>query len=217
MITHRPAPELLMDHASGALPAGLSLAIAAHAALCPETAAEIARFEQLGGALLERIQPASLDDGALAEVMVRLGTLEAKPARAPAVTDETRALLPPPLWRRVKGDVRNLAWRRRSGGVETVEIAADGDRSSVILLRVAARHRVPKHTHRGLEMALVLAGGYQDGDLHFARGDLHVSDGAIDHQPIADAGEDCLCLVALSGPIRFTGPLSRLANPFVKL
>jgi putative transcriptional regulator len=44
-----------------------------------------------------------------------------------------------------------------------------------------------------------------------------VADPTIDHQPMAQAGDDCICLVALEAPIWFTGPVGRLANPFVKL
>jgi putative transcriptional regulator len=63
----------------------------------------------------------------------------------------------------------------------------------------------------------VLAGAYCDAANCFERGDLQVADPSINHQRLAQPGDDCICLVALEAPIWFTGPLGRLANPFVKL
>ena len=76
---------------------------------------------------------------------------------------------------------------------------------------------MPRHTHRGLELTLVLTGAYCDAANCFERGDIQIADPTTDHQPVAQAGEDCICLVALEAPIWFTGPIGRLANPFVKL
>ncbi len=66
-------------------------------------------------------------------------------------------------------------------------------------------------------MTLVLRGAYTDGAAHFARGDLQVTDQTVDHRPQADAGEECLCFVALEAPIRLTGAIGRLFDPFLRL
>ena len=96
-------------------------------------------------------------------------------------------------------------------------LIADSGKRSAFLLRVKAGKPVPRHTHRGIELTLVLTGAYCDAANCFVRGDIQVADPTIDHQPMAQAGEDCICLVALEAPIWFTGPVGRLANPFVKL
>ncbi len=216
MITHRPPEELLLGYAAGSLTEPIALVLASHAALCPETAGAVRRLEGVGGALLEGIEPSPLKPDALDRALAALDRAEAEPLRA-AATAETRALLPPPVWPCVKGDLENLAWRRRSPFIETAEIRADAGKGSAFLLRVKSGHPVPRHTHRGLELTLVLAGAYCDAANCFVRGDIQVADPTIDHQPIAQAGEDCICFVALDAPIWFTGPIGRLANPFVKL
>lgn len=216
MITHRPPEELLLGYASGSLPEPIALAVASHAALCPETAREIRRLEGLGGSLLDGLAPAELKAGALDRALAALD--EAEPARPKAIaTPAARALLPAPVWPYVKGDLANLAWRHRSPFIDTAELIADGGKRSAFLLRVKAGHPVPRHTHRGLELTLVLTGAYCDAANCFERGDIQVADPTIDHQPMAQVGEDCICLVALEAPIWFTGPVGRLANPFVKL
>lgn len=216
MIAHRPPEELLLGYASGSLPEPIALVVASHAALCPETAREIGRLERVGGTLLDGLAPAELKAGALDRA---LAALDGAPPAAPKpiVTPAARALLPAPLWPYIKGDVANVAWKRRSADVDTADLVADGEARRAFLLRVKAGRPVPRHTHRGLELTLVLTGAYCDAANCFERGDLQVADPTMDHQPVAQAGDDCICLVALEAPIRFTGPIGRLANPFVKL
>jgi putative transcriptional regulator len=220
MITHRAPDELLLGYAAGSLPEPIALAVAAHAALCPETAREIRRLEGIGGILLEGLVPARLEADALDRALSLLDRDEAAQDAAtlgPAATPETRALLPAPIWPYVKGDLKSIAWRHRDRGIETAMLIGERGKRSAFLLRAKGGYPVPRHTHRGLELTLVLTGAYCDAANCFERGDIQVADPTIDHQPMAQAGEDCICLVALEAPIWFTGPIGRLANPFVKL
>ena len=216
MITHRPPEELLLGYAAGSLPEPIALVVASHAALCPETEREIRRLEGVGGTLLEGIVPAEMKAGALDRALVALDHAAPPPPR-PTATSEARALLPAPVWPYVKGSTGNIAWRRRSADVDTADLIADAGGRRAFLLRVRAGRAVPRHTHRGLELTLVLTGAYCDAANCFEPGDLQVADPTMDHQPIARAGEDCICLVALEARIWFTGAIGRLANPFVKL
>ncbi len=215
MIAHRPPEEMLLGYASGSLTEPMALVVASHAALCPETAREIRRLEGLGGALLDGLAPAALKAGALDRALAALD--DEPPPPKPIATPAARALLPAPLWPYVKGDLANLAWQRRSNDVDTADLVTDSGQRRAFLLRVKAGRPVPRHTHRGLELTLVLTGAYCDAANCFERGDIQIADPTIDHQPLAQAGEDCICLVALEAPIWFTGPIGRLANPFVRL
>jgi putative transcriptional regulator len=216
MITHRPPPDLLLSYAAGALPEHLGLAIAAHAALSPDSQREIARLESVGGALLDELAPTTLGRDALERTLAALDetTLAARPM---AVTEETRRLLPAPLWRYVDGDVRKLDWRHVGKGIATARPVRGTAGENGFFLRVPAGRHVAQHTHRGIELTLVLSGAYYDGRSHFKRGDIQVTDATIDHRPQADAGEECLCFVALEAPIRLTGPIGRLVSPLVRL
>lgn len=216
MITHRPSEELLLGYAAGSLPEPIALVVASHAALCPQTADAIRRLEGIGGTLLDGIEPVQMKANALDRALAALDLDVAAPPR-PNVTPETRALLPAPVWPYIKGDLKNLEWRRRSAAIETAELIGDSGKRSAFLMRVKGGAAVPRHTHRGLELTLVLTGAYCDAANCFVRGDIQVADPTIDHQPTAQAGEDCICLIALDAPIWFTGPVGRLANPFVKL
>jgi putative transcriptional regulator len=216
MITHRPSEELLLGYAAGNLPEPIALVVASHAALCPETAGAIRRLEGVGGTLLDRIEPAPMKANALDRALAALD-LDVEAPPAPSATAETRALLPAPVWPYIKGDLKNLVWRHRSAAIETADLVGDGGKRSAFLMRVKGGAAVPRHTHRGIELTLVLTGAYCDASHCFERGDIQVADPTIDHQPKAQAGAECICLVALDAPIWFTGPIGRLANPFVRL
>lgn len=216
MIKHHPTEEYLLDYATGALPEPEALAVAAHAALCRDCRREIERYEAIGGALLDEAEPLPLASDALAEVMARIERPEPVERRV-AVDEETRRVLPSPLWPYVGGSLSSLKWRRRGGGVESVEIGTTRGDYVTRLLRIAPGRAVPAHTHEGSEFTLVLQGGYHDGPIGYARGDLQFADFDTDHKPIADPGEPCLCLAVLDAPMRLTGAVGRLVNPFIRL
>ena len=64
---------------------------------------------------------------------------------------------------------------------------------------------VPQHTHEGSELTLVLEGAFRDKTGRYARGDLALADGSIEHRPVAEPGEDCMCLTVTDAPLRLTG------------
>ena len=84
-------------------------------------------------------------------------------------------------------------------------------------MRIKSGTAMPSHTHEGTELTLVLAGGFSDERGHFLRGDLAEVDASVDHRPIADPGDDCICLAVTDAPLRLTGPFGRLLNPFLRI
>ncbi len=75
---------------------------------------------------------------------------------------------------------------------------------------------MPNHTHGGNEMTLVLAGGFSDDTGHYERGDVSIADDELVHTPVADPGEDCICLAVTDAPLKLTGPIGRIVNLFMR-
>jgi putative transcriptional regulator len=220
MISHHPSSELLFDYAAGSLPEPVALAVAAHAALCPDSRSRVERMEAVGGALLDDLPPADISASALDSVLAAIegaANENDQQDEALALDAETKRLLPSPLWPYVAGGLNRLRWKKRGLAVQSAAVPVASNDYIVRLLRIKAGSPVPAHTHGGVEFTLVLAGGYSDGEAHFQRGDLQIADPSVEHRPVADAGEDCLCFVVLDKPIKLTSRLGRLANPFVKL
>lgn len=217
---HHPDAAVLIDYAAGTSSEAAGVMIASHLALCPVCRAEVERLEAFGGAMLEDLPPTALQNADLDALLARLDAPAAPTPARPAVASSI--LLPRPLRdyladMPVGGDLAALPWRKLGGGVDEIQVpsvATGGEH--LRLLRIRAGSAVPRHTHDGNEMVMVLSGGFSDAAGHYLRGDVGLSDPSIDHTPVADAGEDCVCLSYTDAPLRFTGPLGWLLNRIVK-
>jgi putative transcriptional regulator len=218
MTMHQPSDEMLLDYASGALPEPVALAIATHAALCPSSRDRIETLESFGGDLIEDIEPEALSDHALDRALAAIEVPETEdPRDAVSFDAETRAIVPAPLRSYIGCNLEDVSWRRLSRVVDSAIIPSRLDDYQIRLLRIQAGHPVPTHTHRGMEITVTLQGGYFDGFSHYARGDFQLADPSLEHRPWADEDEVCLCLAVLAAPIRLTGVIGRLIDPFVRL
>ena len=211
--------DLLLRYASGHLPEAQSLVIATHLALCPICRAKVAEYEALGGALVEDLDPVPVAEDALAAVLARLD--EPDHARDAAVLwpkaplSQADLLVPRPLRDYLGISLGELSWRRLMPGLEEADIAVGPESVRARLMRVESGKGMPRHSHEGEEMTLVLSGAYRDESGCYRRGDLQIADPEIDHRPVADEGEPCICLVVTDAPLKLTGPFGRLLNPFV--
>lgn len=223
MPAHHLSEEILMAYAAGSLPEALSLIVASHITLCPVCRAEVERYEALGGSLIEQIDPAALDESALSDIFARLDSDEALGGPAvpwgvsvtAAQRDVADPSIPRPLRDYLGRDLESLPWRTVIRGVEEAEISLESGDCRTRLMRIQPGVAMPRHTHAGEEVTLVLEGGYSDAEGHYARGDVQAADPSVDHQPVADEGEACICLVVSDAPLKLTGPIGRWLNPFI--
>ncbi|HEY0838367.1 MAG TPA: ChrR family anti-sigma-E factor [Azospirillum sp.] len=217
--THHPGDALLMEYAGGCLGEPAALVLATHLALCPGCRHSVAELETVGGALLDELEPESVSTCCRNAVFARLDEAEetARPVRRPTAAAVRRPngapLLPQPL-RRYVGDLERLRWRSRLPGLQIADIPLGNGTAQLVRMRGGVA--VPRHSHDGLELAVILQGGFTDQLGHFLRGDVAVGDDSVDHKPVADT-EGCLCLSVTLGRLRLTGPLGRLIDPFLSL
>jgi putative transcriptional regulator len=223
---HHPSDALLVAYGAGSLGEGLSLAVAVHLAQCPDCRATLAEVEALGGALLEDLPPAPLESLSLSATLDRLEREEApgNPCKAMRIRPRcsrpagpAAASLPGPL-RSYVPSLETLSWQRLAPGVRRVELLPrTSSGGAAQLLRIAPGTALPHHGHGGLELTVVLSGHFADELGRYGPGDLAEVDGDTNHQPIADSHRDCICLIATDAPLRFTGLMGRLMQPFIGL
>jgi putative transcriptional regulator len=208
-----PSEERLLAFEAGTLSAPEAVVVATHLALRPRTRTWTHLARAVGGAVLDDLDPAPLDDGAFAAVLGRLEDAapdEAQSAAAPLTADHA---LPAPL--------RGFAlspWRWAGPGVHVRNVLGprDGD-CRVILLRIAPGQSAPRHTHAGVELTCVIEGAYATEDGVFEAGDFEEADPSVLHQPRVVSDTPCLCVAALDGQIVLPGRLGKLLAPFVRL
>jgi putative transcriptional regulator len=221
-VHHRPPEELLLDYAAGSLAEPLALLVATQITLDPESRHRVQELEHLGGALLDRVEPARMSDDALDAVLARLDELETQGdgsnrSAAADRTATTDAGLPAPLRTYLGDNLEGVRWRERGQSVAEAELLPDYPGYKTRLLRIAAGARIPQHTHSGSEYTLVLEGSFTDESGRYARGDVSVADPEITHQPVAGRECDCICLAVTDAPLKMTGPLGRILNYFVDM
>ena len=210
-VKHHLPHSVLADYSAGTLPEAFSLVVATHVSLCDSCRAAVATHEAVGGAILEDIDRVEVDKDALVATMARIEGMslsDAEPLRPKA-----SGIFPAPLAQYVQGGPDKVRWRKLGAGVKQAVLPCDGE-ATARLLYIPAGVAVPDHTHRGLELTLVLQGAFSDEVDRFARGDVEVGTEDLCHTPVADIGEDCICLAATDAPLRFKGLLPRLAQPF---
>ncbi|MEZ5960399.1 MAG: ChrR family anti-sigma-E factor [Hyphomonadaceae bacterium] len=197
-LVHHPSDDVLTAYAAGALEPGFGLVVGAHVEMCSTCRARVRGFEAVSGASLKDLAEAEVDADALTRVMNRLD--EVAP---PEPAADTRPLLQRlPL--KAKKWVAPGVW---VAGVKTPH----APQNRVYLLSVAPGMPTARHEHSGAEFCTVLTGAYRDELGLFRAGDFAAADGDLNHQPVVQGDEPCVCLFATEGRLKPQGFLGRLA------
>lgn len=210
-IRHHLSDQLLMAYAAGELPEAFNLVVATHVSLCDECRAKLASFEAVGGAMIEMADTVQMSDASLAACLDRIDGLSQANARRPL---KRAGVFPAPLADYVGGGPERVKWRPVGMGVKQAMLQTERG-ASARLLYIPGGQAVPDHGHRGMELTLVLQGAFRDENDRFGRGDVEIADSTLQHTPIAEDGEVCICLAATDAPLRFNAIIPRLAQPFL--
>ena len=211
-IKHHLTDALLIAYSAGSLPEGFNLVVATHISMCDECRARMHEFDAVGGAVMEAEPPMGLSDGSFAATLAKIANTPKVEAAAPKAKSD----LPAPLQDYVGGDLADVKWCKVGGGVRQAILKTDKS-ASVRLLHIPAGAQMPDHGHRGMELTLVLQGAFKDETDRFGAGDIEVASEDDHHQPVAEEGQDCICLAATDAPLRFNGWIPRIAQPFLRI
>lgn len=205
--------ELLAGYAAGTLSYPAQALVGAHLELSDRNRGYVSSLESLAGIGLNDAAPVAFQNRDDVLDAIFSGTAVVTNDNTPTPVNE--ADLPLSLQTIVGSSLEGLPWKTLLPGVKECKFGElDGCTSS--LLWVRAGRAMPSHTHHGTELTLVLKGGFQDEDGHFVAGDVAFADGDVDHKPIADDGEDCICFAVTAGRLELTGPVGRWFAPFMR-
>ena len=217
-IRHHPDDASLIAYAAGSTTEAMSLVVAAHLELCSNARARVREAQDLGGSLLDGLDAAPLDDGALAAALrwPWMRRPAPNPEPSPALRPRTVAGLPATLSPWLPAGLERVPWRALVPGIRHFRFPGlDNGNGTVRLLAIAPGTALPHHGHGGSELTLVLRGSFADEIGRFQAGDLAELDPSIQHQPVADTDTPCICLIATDARLRFTGVMGRLFQPLV--
>lgn len=205
--------EWLLSYAAGAISPARSLLVASHTSFHDDLQEKVADAEAIGGAMLEAMNADDdVDPRVLERLLDRLGE---KPAEIP--TPRANSIFPAPLAEFVGADESSLKWRFMGPGVSHVRLWDGPNDERLWLLRARGGMQMPEHGHSGDEWTLVLKGAFETSLGRFGVGDMDVADDAVEHQPLIEPHEECICLVLTDGPLRFKSLAARAVQPFIGL
>lgn len=221
-----PETDLLMDYSSGSLTPAQSVAVSAHLYYCRRCQNQAASLNEIGGSLLAEMEPATLSETCMADVIAQLdnlelateldGNLTPAPAFKPAVANgpslETDKI--PPLVNKLLPEA-GIDWRRLSPSLKVARLPVGEKRFELALHQIKAGGKAPAHDHRGMEITVVLQGSFSDDEGVYHEGDFIIREPGHVHTPVATANAECICLSVLEAPIRMVGGFKRMLNPFL--
>ena len=210
-IQHHPSEATLVAQATGTLWQAAAIVVRAHLGCCAKCSTTVRLAEAVGGALLDGLPPVPLASDALQRALDRLDN-EADSAlmgrnvlaaqQGPMADHQAHSVLLP--------GVRNARLRRLAPGIRHAVLLRGPDDEALRLLRVKPGTALPRHSHRGAELTLVLKGAFADETGHYGPGDFAEITEEMSHRPTAEGAVDCVCLIATQGRLRFGALLSRL-------
>ncbi|MBX5217739.1 MULTISPECIES: ChrR family anti-sigma-E factor [unclassified Rhizobium] len=202
---------LMAHYVAGSLPEPARVLVHSHLEMKPDNRNLVKALELLAGEALENTTEAAIADRKqhLAAIFSTASSdSEPEAARRPAT-----ALFPRGLRDLVGFEVEEVAWRRRLPGFKEYSLNMDG--CEVRLMWIRPGRAFPAHTHKGVELILVLDGAFNDERGHFGPGDISIADETVDHRPVAERDRPCIALAVSDGPIRLTGSFRQMIGDLI--
>ena len=214
MTRHHPDTLTLMEFSAGNLSEPHALCIRLHLDQCPHCRSRVDTLDSLGAVMMESQPQVGVSSDMFDAILSRIDS-------EPDMTEtyiSTQAKRMSPLQKLLGDDLNSLPWKRQLGDVSVLDISErfPGQSEQVVLQKLAAGGKAPAHTHRGSETTIVLQGAFSDQKGVFNQWDFVVLNQEDEHKPVAVGCEDCITLSVLSAPVKLTGTLTRLLNPFIR-
>lgn len=206
-----------MAYAAGSVTESFSLLIAAHTESCAKCQTSVAQAEILGGDLLENLPRVAMDNACLTGLWRRIDE-PARPAGLKQVKSQQAFVdgLPAVLSSFFPDGLQAVKWRTLVPGIQQHHlIDVESGAGSARLLRIARGVNIPDHTHLGSELTLILQGSYSDETGKYEFGDLSDADSSVQHRPVVDSEQPCICLIATDQRLIFSGALNRIIQPLL--
>jgi len=219
-IKHHLDEATLLSYSAGSMSQAMALVVACHISMCSKCHKRIQESEALGGMLLDNLEPAKIDADSLSQVLSCLeqGSADAPdistPAAQPSPVHIENQEIPAPLRDYIGGSLDALDWKSIVPGVHYYDLDCKTERNGASrLLRIAPGKAMLPHSHDGNELTLILRGSYSDEMGRFTVGDIADLDSEVEHQPLVDSHEDCICLIATDAPLKFSTLLGKIVQP----
>lgn len=213
MSNWHPSSDQLIEFSSGTGASALNIAISTHLHYCSACRRSVSENESTAAVIFEQQSEQTLAADSFENLMARIN---AEPAQAAVKAKPKPTRFPAVVEKLINSDTESLDWQKPMKNLRVSKILQDECGMILGLHHMKSGGRVPQHTHRGNEISVVIEGGFSDEMGSYGPGDfIHLST-EHNHSPRADADGDCWLLSIVEAPVKLTGPLGWVVNPFLK-
>jgi putative transcriptional regulator len=208
-----PSSDQLIEYASGTGSSAMAIAISTHLHFCAECRQKVAEMESTAAVMFHEQSGIQMAAGGFDQLMSKIKSEPQRPVQAvkPAPTR-----FPAVVEKLINRDTESLDWSSPMKNLRVSRLMTDETGLILGLHHMKSGGRVPNHTHRGNEISVVIEGGFSDAMGSYIPGDfIHLSTEHT-HSPQADADGDCWLLSLVEAPVKLTGPMGLIVNPFLK-
>jgi putative transcriptional regulator len=210
---HHPDENMLIEFSAGTLETAASICVSAHLHFCSSCRAKLLRLDQVGSQMMSEAEPIEVADNAFENLMEKIDTAgNIEPVKSTPNVD-----LPFSVNKLMNTSLISKNWKRLSSSVDVARFKTGQEKFEVALHKICAGGKTPKHGHEGIEYTVVLKGSFSDEDAVYREGDFLVRNPGDVHQPMGAQNGECICLSALSAPIKLTNPLGFLMKPWLRI
>lgn len=220
MANFHPSDNVLLEYSAGNLDWALSIVVSAHLQLCPHCRNKVIQYNSIGGSVLTQTKPAEVSSGSFDALMAKIKKAPPKPVETkpePIVFDDDRTRELPKVVQRLIPTDKPLKWSFVSPALKAAHLKTGQDKYEVSFHKIKRGGKVAEHDHGGLEVTLVLEGSFSDNNGNYVVGDYLVKKPGEVHRPMAAQDQDCLCLSVVEAPVKVTGFVGKIINPFLSI
>lgn len=221
-ISHHLSDETIQEYSSGSLTVPMETLIACHLTVCRQCRQKADMADVIGASVFDEIKPTQVKLSALdliAKAAVAAPSTQEDEIcdHAPAALHKDLAGIPRPLARLLPAGMNELDWRRIAPGIKQHNLSDQHRKHGAFqLLHLEPGVVLSAHSHNDRELTFLVQGSYRDEIGRFSKGDIADLDGHQEtHQPIVDSEEPCIALIATHSPVRYTGMVGKIMQPFV--
>lgn len=208
-----PDETMLLEFSAGTLATAPSICVSAHLHFCSKCRAQLLRLDQVGSQLMSEAKPLELEEDTFDKVMANLDSSTLIVAKV----DSKRTSYPFSVSKLMKNNLVSQTWKRLTASVDVARFETGQSEYEVALHKICAGGKTPKHDHHGMEYTVVLKGSFSDENAVYREGDFLVREPGDVHQPMGAQNGECICLSALSAPIKLTNPFGFLIKPWLRI
>ncbi|MFL0811584.1 MAG: ChrR family anti-sigma-E factor [Agarilytica sp.] len=224
MANFHPSENELLEYSAGNLDWALSIVVSAHMQMCPQCKQKCIQLNALGASIMNNTKPVAVETSSFDNVMAKikqqtaLGSTPEKPEQnINANKGASRTQHLPDVVSKLLPDNEKLHWKFVSPALREAQLVTGQDKYEVSFHKIKRGGKVAEHDHGGLEVTLVLEGSFSDANGNYVAGDYIVKQPGEVHRPIAAQDQDCLCFTVVEAPVKVTGIIGKIVNPFLSI